>query len=1279
MALFGETKKPFTYDILREGEEIILLIDLEQYPHAPSLEDDYVCMSRTVDILAEAGVVTKIVFTQKRNYEYDYDQTLMIQEISKLYSQLTKRRDIVGYGNLLSDPKCVRWAAQWYAGLQNITSDLLKRDPIGAYVELKRTVRDERIKIDRTVDQTYISCAKKYITVLQYLMSLMEKTKLIEAAKQYLSGYKLGDRAVYRRIFTPDIRPDFMFTKLMSTYPADGEEIDSYEIDKNTEVTIFELPDNVQYLYHLMPPEFKLSEEKYEILDTARKIMSEHKPTRQEFIEPDRMRQVFYNIGSDLIDELVNYRNLMLTSAEIDEMTKILVRYTVGFGLIEVLLQDEKVQDITINSPLGEMPMFIVHQDYADCRTNIVPTTPEAESWASKLRLISGRSLDEANPILDTELSIPGANSRIAVVAPPLNPSGLAFAFRRHRDKPWTLPLFMQNKMINPLAAGILSFLIDGARSMLIAGTRSAGKTSLLGAVLVELMRKYRVITIEDSVTGDSSIIVQRNGKIERTTMGALIDDLINKYGKWYNLTEHEITGNPENIKVFAMDKQGKIKLANVSKFIRHKVKKHIYKITTRTGRVIKVTGDHSLFGLDNQAKIVEVKANELKVGNHIAVPRLIDINNKPIKNLNLLEQLVKIPKTFFYGDSIKKVISNYKKEIKYFGKEAGYGKSTIRNWFKKGFLPQKILLSLIGQGLKVKNDVLFSYGNSITKIPINIALTEDFLTFIGLWIADGCYGKNSVIISCNDIEDRLIFDNVARIFNLKRKMHSDGVSYMLNSKPLKIVMKECLNFQGDAYTKRIPEYVYNLSKGQISFILKGIFSGDGCPSDKELVIPLASINLLKDLQFLLSLYGINLRIGKLRRDGTYNASISTVKDFIIFHRNIGFLQEYKNTKLRKLCAKISTHDTSDIIPLHLETKKTVSKEYTDFNYHDYIIKDNNIGRIKLSQIVELMPKSELKHNLANLANSDIFWDEVKLVEVIQDFGDFVYDISVPECESFVCENIVAHNTLELPTNSLRKLGYNIQSLKVAAALTKGTAEVPADEGIRTTLRMGDSALIVGEIRSKEALALYEAMRIGALANVVAGTIHGDSPYGVFDRVVNDLQVPRTSFKATDVVVVANPIRSADGLHRWRRVTQITEVRKHWEQDPLVEKGFVDLMKYSSKKDELEASEELIDGDSEILKAIAGNVKEWAGNWDAVWDNIMLRTKTKEALVDYANKTNNLALLEADFVIQCNDQFHKISEIIREETGALDSKRIFFDWNEWLKRHVKKMDFHSKM
>jgi archaeal flagellar protein FlaI len=43
-------------------------------------------------------------------------------------------------------------------------------------------------------------------------------------------------------------------------------------------------------------------------------------------------------------------------------------------------------------------------------------------------------------------------------------------------------------------------------------------------------------------------------------------------------------------------------------------------------------------------------------------------------------------------------------------------------------------------------------------------------------------------------------------------------------------------------------------------------------------------------------------------------------------------------------------------------------------------------------------------------------------------------------------------------------------------------------------------------------------MRVGAAGNVVIGTIHADSAYSVWDRVVNDLGVPTTSFKATDLL-----------------------------------------------------------------------------------------------------------------------------------------------------------------
>jgi len=266
---------------------------------------------------------------------------------------------------------------------------------------------------------------------------------------------------------------------------------------------------------------------------------------------------------------------------------------------------------------------------------------------------------------------------------------------------------------------------------------------------------------------------------------------------------------------------------------------------------------------------------------------------------------------------------------------------------------------------------------------------------------------------------------------------------------------------------------------------------------------------------------------------------------------------------------------------------------------------------------------------------------------------------------------LTVEDTMELPTEAMRSLGYNIQPMKVMSALSKGGNEIAADEGIRTSLRLGDSALIVGEIRSSDALALYEAMRVGALANVVAGTIHGANPYGVFDRVVNDLGVPRTSFKATDIIVVANPIKSSDGLKRWRRVTQITEVRKTWEDDPLKEGGFVDLMRYDSKTDRLEPTDDLINGNSEILKDIAGNIKDYAGNWDAVWENILLRSKTKGVLVDYANKTGKLDLLEAPFVIKSNDVFHKISAKIKDEIGFPEPKRIYADWEDWFKKELR--------
>ncbi|HIH39220.1 TPA: Flp pilus assembly complex ATPase component TadA [Candidatus Woesearchaeota archaeon] len=1262
-----------SYEVLHEGEETILRVNAENWLTVPSLEDDPITMSRTMDMLIEVSQTARLIFSQKRDYEYDFNQTRMLAEVALIYNRLVKEKDIISFERLDVEHGD-RYLNTKYAKLKNLLFTTMKSDPLACYVELTRMLREERTTLEKFKDPMAAPYQLKLINVLSYAIGLFDRTKMIILAKPYLPGYIVGTRDVYKKLFSPVIKPDFMYTKLMGTYPIDGEELDNYSIGQS-EVTIFKIPDTIQYIYHLNPPEFNLSEEHYELLDLSRRIMAEHQPGKEEFTDPERMRQVFYSVGRDLLEELANFRNIRLSQDDLAELTQILVRYTIGFGLIEVLLSDEKIQDVTINSPMGHIPMFIVHADWGECKTNIIPTPAEAESWASKLRLISARPLDEANPILDTEIELPGARARVGVIAPPLNPSGLAYAFRRHRDKPWTLGLFVKNGMINALGAGLLSFLIDGNRTLLIAGTRSAGKTSLLGSVLTEISRRYRVITIEDSVTGDSEMIVRKNGEFIRTTIGKLVDEAIEKESI-LTTTGHEATINSENVEVFAMNKKGKITITKPSSFIRHKVSKPVFNIKTRSGRKLKVTGDHSLFMVGEDAEIAEAKVNELKIGDRIAVPKVLPLVNNVKERFSVLDRILDIENAFIRGENTNNALKEFSDEIYSFGISRNYSKHTIKGWEKRKVLPAKIVKDLIE--LRSAPDFAGDYfkigENSVRMLPINVNLSNNFLTFLGLWIADGSYDKCSVIISCNDKEDREVVSNVAKEFGLEIKMHSDGVSYMINSKTLKLVMQDILGFTGDAYTKRIPKWIFGLGIEQISSILKGIFTGDGCVTNKEIGINLSSENLLKDMQTILLAFGIILRTGKrIKRDNTIRAAISSLDSIQKFSRYIGILQKYKSERLAKLCSKVSTHDTTDNFKLSLNTRNELSRILKEkFSRTDYITRENSLGRKKLASLIEGQTKSVLPDNLNILAKCDLLFDEISEISRIDNYNDYVYDLSVPGCESFVCENIVAHNTLELPGRALRELGYNIQQMKVASAMSKGTQEVSADEGIRTTLRLGDSALIVGEIRSLEAKALYEAMRVGALANVVAGTIHGDSPYGVFDRVVNDLEVPKTSFKATDIIVVCNPIRSPDGMHRWRRVTSITEIRKFWTEDPLVEHGFVDLMKYDAITDQLVPTDALINGESDILKGIAGSVKDWAGNWDAVWDNIELRARMKQALVDYSGKTHDSDLLEADFSVLANDEFHRISEIVKDETGVLDSKVIFFRWNEWMKTMIKK-------
>jgi len=143
---------------------------------------------------------------------------------------------------------------------------------------------------------------------------------------------------------------------------------------------------------------------------------------------------------------------------------------------------------------------------------------------------------------------------------------------------------------------------------------------------------------------------------------------------------------------------------------------------------------------------------------------------------------------------------------------------------------------------------------------------------------------------------------------------------------------------------------------------------------------------------------------------------------------------------------------------------------------------------------------------------------------------------------------ILIEDTPEISASRMQNLGYDMQPLRFSPDSETGATS--AEQSLRVSLRMGESAIVIGEVRGREARMLYESMRAGSAGSAVLGTIHGNSASGVLDRAIEDLGVTERAFSSTDIVAVIGLVRTPDGSRFHRRLTEVAEVRwtgKHAE------------------------------------------------------------------------------------------------------------------------------------
>jgi len=216
---------------------------------------------------------------------------------------------------------------------------------------------------------------------------------------------------------------------------------------------------------------------------------------------------------------------------------------------------------------------------------------------------------------------------------------------------------------------------------------------------------------------------------------------------------------------------------------------------------------------------------------------------------------------------------------------------------------------------------------------------------------------------------------------------------------------------------------------------------------------------------------------------------------------------------------------------------------------------------------------------------------------------------------------IVIEDTPELPISALNELGYKVLGLTVG----QGKASTP-EKALRTALRLGESVLVMGEVRGPETRVLYEAMSAGTAGSSVMGTFHADSAEAVYKRAVDDLGVPPGSFSATDLVVVSGLVRPGGRRARLRRVVQVAELIKTGEPG-----RFRDLFTYDPNLDVLVPCKGL--RSSSVLKRIG---IAWGMDLPGMERELELRGRSIEKALEVlgpeeARRPSSTALFNSSF------------------------------------------------
>lgn len=248
------------------------------------------------------------------------------------------------------------------------------------------------------------------------------------------------------------------------------------------------------------------------------------------------------------------------------------------------------------------------------------------------------------------------------------------------------------------------------------------------------------------------------------------------------------------------------------------------------------------------------------------------------------------------------------------------------------------------------------------------------------------------------------------------------------------------------AVNKKIPEVIFQSSQQEVAAFISAFYEGDGSitvlPSGLSLSLASSSMSILESMkQLLLNYFGIisnkiHLDKENIGRNSIYRIQITTSEDILKFRKLIGFRSERKNQEL-SLIKPVSGNSMGfrkNYIP-HLSTfltsyfnKLNISAKYMFNETGTKVLKQEIFKDFNLAKFKKIKTEFKLKHYLSNWSNEakqnfpslyqrlndllehEFYYDKLVKNEALSEKKP-VYDLTVQNTHAFVANGFVAHNT----------------------------------------------------------------------------------------------------------------------------------------------------------------------------------------------------------------------------------------------------------------------------